>query len=93
MSTTETTTPEARRSRATVDVDALAEVRHHCLHDADIHADRPGFSSWQIGPQWADVTVYLEGTPQEMRDLADRIVLAVNLYEAKRLTRGEAVSA
>lgn len=72
-------------SRSTVSIDARADIDHHVTHTHD----RPGFSSWRLTGT-NDVTVYLEGTSQEMRDFAARIILAANLRDAEALTRGEA---
>jgi hypothetical protein len=70
-----------RNTRATITVKATANVSHHCEHDPDM--DGPGLSSWVIGELFkGDVTVYLEGTDDEVLAFADRIYAAVTQHRA-----------
>jgi hypothetical protein len=71
--------------RATFFFDARSDVKHHCSHH---HIDdRPAHSSWRIIGD-GDVTAYIEGSPQEVRDFAERLVQAADRQDALRVTCG-----
>lgn len=72
--------PEARASAdrpphhfLTVHIDATAPVRHHC-DQADAS------SSWAIDGQ-SGFSVYLNGTSDQVRDLAVRLTQAANTFD------------
>ena len=59
-----------------------ATLRHHVNHDY-------GISSWQIqGPEgrWAQPTIYLRGTPDQLRDFAQNILDAADEYDLALVT-------
>ncbi len=62
-------------NRAIVTVDATAEVRHHCDHSH-------GGVSWSLcTPGYNGVTVYIDGTPDELRDFANRLFDAADAHD------------